>query len=91
MKAKCGEIWVMDYHKALGFLPMIHGSDRVSVGVFGELGKSSAQTLKTWHFGQLLLEDLGEGKGTESLQMYATDIFPSTSFAYMGTEFFGKS
>ncbi len=90
-KAKPGEIWVLDYHKALAVLPSLHGSDRVGVGVLGELGRSASQLLKTWHFGQLLLEDLGEGKGTESLQLYATDVFPYTSFAFMGTEFFGKN
>jgi len=90
-KAKPGEIWVLDYHQALGVLPTLHGPDRVGVGVFGELGKTAAQLLKGWHFGQLLLEDLGDGKGTETLQLYATDVFPSTSFGFIGTEFFGKS
>ncbi|MBU6153537.1 MAG: response regulator [Bdellovibrionales bacterium] len=90
-KAKPGEVWVLDYHKALAVLPGLHGADRIGIGVFGELGKSASQALKSWHFGQLLLEDLGEGKGTESLQLYATDVFPFTSFAFMGTEFFGKN
>jgi chemotaxis protein methyltransferase CheR len=90
-KAQPGEILVLDYHKALSVLPGLHGADRIGVGVFGELGKSASQLLKGWHFSQLLLEDLGEGKGTESLQLYATDVFPYTSFAFMGTEFFGKS
>jgi hypothetical protein len=40
---------------------------------------------------QITLKDLGEGKGTESLQLYATDVFPYTSFAFIGSEFFGKS
>jgi chemotaxis protein methyltransferase CheR len=91
LKGKPGEIWVLDYHKALAVLPGLHGQDRIGVGVFGELGKSASQLLKGWHFGQLLLEDLGEGKGTESLQLYATDVFPYTSFAFIGSEFFGKS
>jgi chemotaxis protein methyltransferase CheR len=90
-KAKPGEIWVLDYHKALSLLPGLHGQDRVGVAVLGELGKSASQHLKSWHFGQLLLEDLGDGKGTESLQLYATDVFPYTSFAFIGSEFFGKS
>ncbi len=91
VKAKPGEILVLDYHKALSVLPALHGPDRIGVGVFGELGKTASQHLKGWHFSQLLLEDLGEGKGTESLQLYATDVFPYTSFAFIGTEFFGKN
>jgi len=38
----------------------------------------------------LLLEDLGGGRGAEALQMFANDVFPSSSFIYMGSEFLAK-
>lgn len=89
-KALPGEIVVVDFKKSIPVLAELHGMDRVSVSVFGEIGKGSAQLLRTWHFGHLLLEDLGGGRGAESLQMFANDVFPSSSFMYMGSEFLAK-
>jgi hypothetical protein len=54
------------------------------------MGKGSAQLLKSLNFGQLLLEDLGTGKGAEFLQTFANEVFPYTSFAHTGSEFFGR-
>ena len=89
-KAPPGEVVVVDFKKSISALVTLHSMDRVSVSVFGEMGARSAQLLRTWHFGHLLLEDLGGGRGTESLQIFANDVFPFTSFAYMGSEYLAK-
>jgi hypothetical protein len=60
------------------------------MSVLGEWGKHSALELKGLRPAQLLLEDLGSGKGAEHLQHIASDVFPSTSFPFLGSEFFAK-
>jgi chemotaxis protein methyltransferase CheR len=89
-KALPGEIVVVDFKTSIPTLASVHEMDRVSVSVFGEIGKGSAQLLRTWHFGHLLLEDLGGGRGAEALQIFANDVFPSSSFVYMGSEYLAK-
>ncbi len=59
-------------------------------GVFGEIGAGAANLIKSWPVARLFLEDLGEGSGSKSLQARANEVFPHTSFAYMGSEFFGR-
>jgi chemotaxis protein methyltransferase CheR len=90
IKALPGEIVVADFKASIPVLASVHGMDRVSVSVFGEIGKGAAQLLRTWHFGHLLLEDLGGGRGAEALQIFANDVFPASSFVYMGSEFLAK-
>lgn len=89
-KARPGEIRVLDFKKGLLRIPRDHAGDRISVAVFGEWGKSSALQIKGLRAAQLLLEDLGTGKGAEHLQHLASDVFPGTSFAHLASEFFGK-
>ncbi len=89
-KAKPGEILVLDFRRMMEFLPKLHAGDKVVFGVFGEVGAGSAGLIKAWPVGRLFLEDLGDGTGTKPLQARANEVFPYTSFAYMGTEFFGR-
>ncbi len=90
LKARPGEIRVLDFKKGISFLSKVHAGDRMSVSVFGEWGRSAALEIKGLRAAQLLLEDLGQGKGAEHLQHVASDVFPSTSFPFLGSEFFAK-
>ncbi len=90
VKARPGEIRVLDFKKGIQFISKAHAGDRLSVAVLGEWGKQSALELKGLRAAQLLLEDLGGGKGAEHLHHIASDVFPSTSFPFLGSEFFAK-
>ncbi len=90
LKARPGEIRVLDFKKGIQFISKVHAGDRISVAVLGEWGKISALELKGLRPAQILLEDLGNGKGAEHLQHIASDVFPSTSFPFLGSEFFAK-
>ena len=89
-KARPGEIRVLDFKKGIQFIYKVHAGDRISVAVLGEWGKISALELKGLRPAPILLEDLGNGKGAEHLQHIASDVFPSTSFPFLGSEFFAK-
>jgi chemotaxis protein methyltransferase CheR len=89
-KGRPGEIIVMDFKKAIPFLSSNHSTDRMSIAVMGEIGRGSAGLLTGLKAGHMMLEDLGNGKGAEALQSFAKDVFPATSFPYLGSEFFGK-
>jgi hypothetical protein len=89
-KARPGEIRVVDFKKAISHLSKVHAGDRMSLAVMGEWGRHSAQLLKGLRPAQMLLEDLGTGKGAEHLQHAASDVFPSTSFCFLASEFFSK-
>jgi chemotaxis protein methyltransferase CheR len=90
LKARPGEIRVLDFKQGIEFISKVHAGDRVSVSVLGEWGRHSALEIKKLRPAQLLLEDLGNGKGAEHLQHIASDVFPSTSFPFLGSQFFAK-
>jgi hypothetical protein len=89
-KALPDEIVVVDFKKQVPVLSKLHGRDRVSIAVMGEIGSSSAEKIRAWRSGQLLLEDLGSGRGAECLQSVATEVFPATSFVHMGSEYLAR-
>jgi chemotaxis protein methyltransferase CheR len=89
-KALPGEIVVVDFKNQLPVLSSLHGRDRVSIAVMGELGRGAAEQVRSWRAGQLLLEDLGAGRGTETLQAVANEVFPSTSFVHIASEFLAR-
>jgi len=89
-KALSGEVVVVDFKKQVPVLSQLHGRDRVSIAVLGELGAASADLVRNVRPGQLLLEDLGSGRGTEALQASGNEVFPATSFAHMGSEFLAR-
>lgn len=76
----------------LGALPAMaaaaKGRALTSVMVFGEISRHGGDQLLAFSGAQLLLEDLGEGKATAPLAEVATDILPSSSFAYLASQFF---
>lgn len=63
------------------------GYSRVSVLVLGEASAHVAKTMPSLKGAQLILEDLGAGKGTESLAAVASYVVPVTSFVYHSDEF----
>lgn len=64
---------------------------RTSVMVIGEASRSSARMLPALAGAQLILEDLGDGRGTGALSEVATEVVPCTSFAYHSDEFLSRT
>lgn len=89
-RALPGEVVVVDFKKQVKPLSDLHARDRVSIAVMGELGKGAGELIRSWRPGQLLLEDLGSGRGTEALQAVANEVFPSTSFVHIASEFLAR-
>jgi len=62
-----------------------------SVLVMGSISPNLKSVLEKWKKAQILLEDLGlEGNLQSPFKPLASDIVPTTSFAYMSTEFLSK-
>lgn len=62
----------------------------ISAMVFGEVSVNGSRELLSLSGAQILLEDLGEGKGTPNLEKFAADTVPFTSFTYLADDFFAK-
>ncbi len=62
----------------------------VSVIVWGEVSRHGAQEILMLTGAQLLLEDLGAGKGSAHLAEIASDILPATSFSYLAIQFLAE-
>lgn len=60
----------------------------ISVMVFGEVSKHGAESLFSLSGAQLLLGDLGSGKGAAPLADLANDVVLPSSFAYLAHQFF---
>lgn len=85
---KAGDIWLMDFATHAKALVEQYGAQRkTSILVYGEVSKGSAQRLAGFSGAQLVLEDLGKGRGCEALMEIASDVVLPTSFAYLSTEF----
>lgn len=65
----------------------VRGKGAVSVMVLGEISKHGAEAVLALSGAQLLLSDLGGGKATAPLAELASDILPSSSFAYLLQQF----
>jgi chemotaxis protein methyltransferase CheR len=59
----------------------------VSVLVLGEASEHAAKSLPDLKGAQLILEDLGEGRGTSAFTELASYVVPVTSFIYHSDEF----
>jgi chemotaxis protein methyltransferase CheR len=68
-------------------LPELSKGKKVSAMILGECPEPGSQDLMKLNHTQLLIEDLGGGKGTKSLHEVATDIVPVTSFSYLAQNF----
>lgn len=66
------------------------GYNRISAMVFGEISTNGARDLLAVNGAQILLEDLGGGKGSEPLEKFSSDTVPCTSFTYLADDFFAK-
>jgi chemotaxis protein methyltransferase CheR len=81
-------IYLMDLATQVGPVWDKFGANRkVSVMVFGDLSAGSSQKLLKYEGAQLILEDIGGGKGTKNLMDVASDVVLATSFAYLSSEF----
>jgi chemotaxis protein methyltransferase CheR len=78
-------IYLCSFSKDFEKVNKILKGKRVSVGVFGLCSERAAENILDLENIQLLLEDT-EGMNNH-LKEVATDIFPTTSFAHVGTEY----
>lgn len=84
-----GQIILMDLGSSVESLSQSIAKDRtISMLVYGDISTKGARHLERFKRGQLVLEDLGEGKAAQALSHLADDIVLSTSFAYLSQEYF---
>ncbi len=85
---KSNEITILDFSSSVQKLWEKYGKGRkISVIVFGDVSQRVSEKLLLFQNSQLLLEDLGSGMGAKALMEIASDVVPTTSFAYLSTEF----
>ncbi len=60
---------------------------KTSILVYGDVTKAAAQKLSHFQGAHLVLQDLGSGRGAETLMEIANDVVLPTSFAYLSNEF----
>lgn len=63
---------------------------KISISVFGEVSKLAASKVLSFQGAQLLLEEIGNQRGTETLMEAADDVTPGTSFVYLSDEYFSR-
>ena len=86
-KLEPGKVYLADFKKIFEDALNNNKTLKTSILVFGHCSKHSGEQLLEWDNAQLLLEDVG----VESLlNEVATDFVPSTSFAYMSSEFLSR-
>ena len=85
-----GMIRLLDFKKHFMRAAEFHSQDRASIGVMGELCTASSVTVLSWSPVQLLLEDLGVGHGTKTLNLHSIEVFPASSFAAVSSEYLQK-
>jgi chemotaxis protein methyltransferase CheR len=84
-----GEITLLDFSSTVqSVLTGVAKNKKISISVFGDISKSSAEMILKFNGAHLVLEDLGFGKGAKALADFASDIVLHTSFAYLSNEFF---
>jgi chemotaxis protein methyltransferase CheR len=88
-KVSPGELFLVDFPGSVSKIAESHGKGKkVSIMVFGDISKIGAEKLMVFPGAQLLLEDLGSGKGATALMDVANDVLPFTSFPYLSNEYF---
>jgi chemotaxis protein methyltransferase CheR len=89
---KPGEVWLMDFSThAQAAAKTLAPNKKISILVYGEVSKGSAEKLAAFPGAQLLLADLGRGRGAEALMEIASDVVLPTSFAYLSNEYFANT
>ncbi|WP_127714644.1 CheR family methyltransferase [Halobacteriovorax sp. HLS] len=86
-KLEPGKVYLADFKKAFKPAYEQHKDQKSSILVFGQCSSHSAEQLLEWSDAQLLIEDVGV---SSSLNEVATDIVPTTSFAYMSSEYLSR-
>ena len=86
------EIILLDFSSAAqSVIAGIAKNKKISILVFGDIPKASAEKILQFQGAHLVLEDLGSGKGAKALIDVANDIVLHTSFAYLSNEFFAEN
>jgi chemotaxis protein methyltransferase CheR len=92
--------WMEETQRMLSITPAEHLKDLkalesftavggVGVGVLGAISGKTSMKVMSLRATVLLLEDLGDGRGSPELQDYAQDIVPVSSFSFMIGEALG--
>lgn len=89
-KLELNQIWLLDLKTSAKALSQQTSGKDCSILVFGEITQVSAIQLTQFLGAQIILEDLGEGKGARHLMEIAKDVVLPTSFLYLSNEFFSQ-
>ena len=86
------DFWLMDFTSSgQTAFQSASASRAVSVLVFGECSRAACDRVRSFSGAQIVLEDLGNGRGCEGLMSAASDVVLSTSFVYLARDFFGRA
>jgi chemotaxis protein methyltransferase CheR len=86
---RAGETYLLDLAETAAEVRNTWAKGRdVSILVLGEVSRSGADRILAFSGAQLLLEDLGGGRGAPTLIGAASDVVAATSFAYLSNDFF---
>jgi len=86
------EITLVDFSSQAENLWENFGKKRkTSILVFGDVSSSGAEKILLFQNAQLVLEDMGSGKGAKALMDVASDVVPSTSFGYLSSEYLSQN
>lgn len=85
-----GEIWFTDFASNVKLAAEMYKGQKTSILVYGDVTKSSAEKLALFTGAQLVLQDLGAGRGAEALMEIANDVVLPTSFGYLSHEFLSR-
>ncbi len=80
-------VYITDFKKTYDDLCSAHKSKPSSFLVFGKTSKHAGEKILEWDNAHLLVEDINY---VCELSEIATDVVPTTSFAYMSCEFLSK-
>jgi chemotaxis protein methyltransferase CheR len=82
-----GHIYLADFKEHYDLILKRFETRKTSIIIFGKCSQHASNKVLEWGNAQLLVEDLGvECEMTD----VATDVVPTTSFAYMSTEYLSK-
>lgn len=83
----CNTVYLADFQKMYEKVLSKFVERKTSVIVFGKCSKHAGEKILNWSNAQLLVEDMNH---RDELTDVATDVVPSTSFAYMSAEYLSR-
>lgn len=84
-----GNIYIADLNDSFAGLYMKQQSKETNILIFGRPSNNCFDLVKKWNDAYIIIEDLGDEQQNK-LKLWASDIMPVTSFAYMSDLHFVK-